>query len=158
METHFESSRFSAFNLLKNPFIILGIDPAATNEQVISAFEDALTDARGSETELSEAKHLLLNPRLRLQAELSWFLDSPAEIAHTLYNLLRQNVRTSKLRNKLQSLAPISQINLISHLAGIEPCTSEHIASYIAARCTLRTDAVYSLITELRKAAGIVGT
>ncbi len=156
MHAHSRPSRPANFDLLQNPFVVLGITPATSNEGVLEAFEDALADGIYSENELNDAKQLLLNPRLRLNAELSFLLDTPIETARGIYDRLRQGARRSELRTIIDRLAPLSRINLISHLANTEPCSSEHVVSYIAARHALSAEAIHSTITRLRKHAGIV--
>jgi hypothetical protein len=46
-----------SFNLLSNPFVILRVNPATSNEGVSYAFEDRLSDSQISETDLNEMSH-----------------------------------------------------------------------------------------------------
>lgn len=59
-----------SFNLLENPFIILGLSEGATAQEVKSAYEDAIEDGIASPEVLLRAQQTLLSPKLRIDAPL----------------------------------------------------------------------------------------
>lgn len=52
------------FNLLKNPFVLLGLSPAANPAAVKEAYEDAIEDETDEPDVLMRAQQTLLTPRL----------------------------------------------------------------------------------------------
>jgi hypothetical protein len=69
--------RAATFDLLRQPFSMLRVEPTATVAQISEAFEDASADRLASESELFAARQAVVSPRLRLAAELASLLDTP---------------------------------------------------------------------------------
>ena len=70
------------FELVKNPFVVLGVNPRSTKADIHEAVEDALLDAENIDAErcLEIARQTLIAPNERLHAELSYLLEMrPAE-------------------------------------------------------------------------------
>ena len=54
-----------SFDLLENPFSVLGIEPSASLEKIADAFDDALTDRTAPESDLAAAREAVAgNPTL----------------------------------------------------------------------------------------------
>ena len=70
-----------AFDLTTNPFFILCVSPSARNEDIASAYENALAQGLYSEQCLLRAYHTLLSPIGRLDAEVSWLPGIPSDTA-----------------------------------------------------------------------------
>src|SRR3989442_912845 len=61
----------SGFNLLLNPFVLLGVPPNATAQDIKHAYDDAVEDGIAAADVLRRAQQELLAPRLRVNAEVS---------------------------------------------------------------------------------------
>jgi hypothetical protein len=57
----------TSVDLFCNPFVLLGVDLSASAQEVAEAFEEAVTQGRYSEADLTAARQALLRPLLRLQ-------------------------------------------------------------------------------------------
>jgi hypothetical protein len=148
--------RPSSFDLLENAFVVLGITPATSNENALQAYEDRLAEPGSSESRLNDAKQSILNPRLRLSAELSYLLDTPDGVARDTYDRIKRKESTSNLEQLADRLAPLSKVNLIVHVIGSTEIRAELILAYISAREALQSDVTHQVITRIRKTAGIV--
>ena len=84
-----ENQRWKSFELLRNPFLLLRISPTTPLEEISDAVEDAISDAVNPEAIIYAARDTLLNPRLRLAAELSFILDTPPGHVDHLVAVLR---------------------------------------------------------------------
>src|SRR6187401_501507 len=105
------------FNILQNPFVLLGIEPTASNQDVVDALDDALSAGRASEADLVAARQALLIPKRRLEAELSTLIDASADESRLISKQLRRGSHDAELRKLTPRLAPISRLNLVTHIA-----------------------------------------
>src|SRR6266568_6489575 len=64
------------FDLLTNPFSILDVDLTASLQQIASAFDAAAADHVAAS---DIAREVLVDPRYRISAELSFLLDAHAQ-------------------------------------------------------------------------------
>jgi len=74
----------SHFDILLNPFVVLGVDPNASQEKIYEAFQHAAVEGKAAEADLRSAREALLKPKSRAQAELSFLLDAPEDIAQDI--------------------------------------------------------------------------
>lgn len=75
------------FELLQNPFVVLGVTPRSTKADINEAFEDALLDADGvkDERSLNLARQAIFTPNERVAAELGYLLElRPSEARKAL--------------------------------------------------------------------------
>jgi hypothetical protein len=75
-------------DLFTHPFRVLRIDPAATNQQVLDAFDIAQEQRSASSDELVIARRSIFDPSRRLLHELSYPIDSPSADVHALFTML----------------------------------------------------------------------
>lgn len=87
----------ASFDLLNQPFCILGIDPAATAQRVLDAFEIARRNYRATDEVLGSARDDLLDPSRRLDCELAFPLDGPAAELPALFAALSAGSRNQRI-------------------------------------------------------------
>jgi hypothetical protein len=107
----------SCFNILDNPFVLLGVEPSASFKEISDAFDDAIADNPALESDLTNAKQTLLNPRFRTEAELSTLIDTPVGERRSIISRLRSDLDKNDLREVASRLAPLSSCNLLAHLS-----------------------------------------
>jgi peptidoglycan hydrolase-like protein with peptidoglycan-binding domain len=144
-----------SFDLLDNPFSVLGIEPTAALEKIADAFDDAIADQAASEAELSAAREALVNPRQRTSAELSFLLDTPPREVAAIYAALKQNSSLADLVRIADRLAPLSQANLLTHIAAQRPSTADLLFALVDAHARIDPKTVHAKLESTRKAAGI---
>ena len=144
------------FDLRQNPFALLAIQPTASNQGIVDAFEDALAERRASESDLNSAGQTLLKPKTRLEAELTSLLDTPSGEAHAIFDRLRAGSDDLALRQLLPRLAPLSQLNLVTHLATNEAVTAELLISFVESLSEIEISAVLATLERTRKSAGFI--
>jgi peptidoglycan hydrolase-like protein with peptidoglycan-binding domain len=144
------------FDLLKNPFCILAIEPAASLEKIGDAFDDAVTDRNASESDLATAREALINPRQRTSAELSSLIDTHFREAKVIYAALKNQSSLSDLCRVADRLAPLSKANLLAHIASHQPANADLLFALVDAHAHIDLNAVYAKLESIRKAAGVV--
>lgn len=148
--------RAATFDLLQQPFSMLRVEPTATMSQISEAFEDASSDELASESELSAARQSILNPRLRLAAELTSLLDTPPGEAKAVYSALRSGASLRDLRRVADRLSPLSRANLLAHIAAHQPADADLLVALIDAHALMNAETLQPTIERVRKAAGSV--
>jgi hypothetical protein len=94
-----------SFDLLENPFSVLGIEPSASLEKITDAFDDALADGTAPESDLAAAREALVSPRRRTAAELSFLLDTNPREVVTICAALKQRSSPADLVRVADRLA-----------------------------------------------------
>ncbi len=64
----------SHFDILLNPFYLLGVAPSASSEKIHAAYQQAAIEGTIPDEDLRNVKETLHKPNPRLQAELSSLL------------------------------------------------------------------------------------
>jgi hypothetical protein len=145
-----------AFNLFNNPFVFLGIDPAASNNEILDAVEDAIADNSSHEAEINSAKQTLLNPRSRIEAELSALIDTPPGESRSIISRLRAGQNYNDLRQSISRLAPLSRSNILTHLSSQSGPNPDMLVSFVDARAEVDVAEIVATLDRVRKSAGIV--
>jgi len=145
-----------SFDLFKNPFFILGVEPTASVAEIAEAFDDALADHAVSETLLVEAREALVNPRQRTAAELSFFFDTRSKEVELIYAALKKNESSAELVRLAYRLAPLSKANLLAYVTEHEPPTADLLFALVDAHASIDPDTVYAKLETTRRAAGFV--
>lgn len=103
----------SGFDLLANPFAVIGVSLRATRAQISDAIEDALfaDDSSVRQRELDNARQALFSPRTRLEAEIGFFsrIDGEA-VGEVLVSL-----RRGKAAQAADILADFDRANYLAH-------------------------------------------
>src|SRR5262249_23582818 len=103
------------FNILKNPFVLLGLAPTAKPAAVKEAYEEALEDEVDAADVLMRAQQTLLIPRLRIEAEVGGFLDVDPRLASQIVSDIRSGRTLDELGDKLSKLHSLPRSNVIAH-------------------------------------------
>lgn len=142
------------FNLLLNPFVVLGVAPNATAQEIKQAYEDALEDGVASAEVLQRAQQSLLNPRLRVDAELGGLLDVALPLARELIAKLREGASRSELADTLRSLHALPKSNILAHLGSTSPLDVAELLELLELQATIAVGAVHDAVTDAREGAG----
>ena len=145
-----------SFDLLRNPFCLLRIEPTATLESIADAYDDALTDRVALEADLVAAREAVVNPRQRTSIELAYLIDTPSGEVAAILNSLRNNPNSIDLLRVAARLAPLSKANLLVHAAARQPATADLLFALVEAHAQLNKDRLQAKLRTIRKTAGLV--
>lgn len=146
----------SSFDLLRNPFVLLGLDLSASAKRVADAFEDAVADGHTSELELVAARQAILTPLSRVKAEVGALADTPSSEWRSILTALKSSQTLSSLRQAFANVAPLSQSNLLAHIASRTHPDASTLAAWIAAQSAINVDQIHRQIERFREMAGVV--
>ncbi|MGJ0452351.1 MAG: hypothetical protein ACR65T_03835 [Methylocystis sp.] len=144
----------STFDLLSQPFYLLGVLPAATIEELSEALEDRLSEGRTSQSDLLGARQIATNPKKRLKAELASLLDTPEGAAKGLIQRLKQKPRNEALKSEADRLSPLSRANLYAHIASSYPADATVLRGLVQAHAAIDVETLTEKIRQTRKSAG----
>ena len=139
------------FNLLTNPFYLLAVDPAATDQRVDDA---ALTGTLTSDQ--ARARIAILDPSQRLAFELSYPIDSQPKQIEALYRAISRHSPAREIQSLAAELGSLSRANLIAHLAADQPASGAILHSLLDAHASIEIPAVFDILRSLRSTAGWV--
>ncbi len=145
--------------LTQNPFYVLGLSLTASQQDVVDAYDDGVSDDPGRENSLAEARQALLTPRTRLGAELGFLPDTPEGEARRLVSMLKTaGSDTDAILASALRLSPLSRGNLLSTLASRRKPDADLVVHLNGAQAEADADAVARSINRARKEAGIVAS
>ncbi|MEQ6335698.1 hypothetical protein [Sphingobium sp. MK2] len=103
----------SAFDLLDNPFAMVGVSVNADRTRIGEAIDDALfdDDSPVRQRQLDNARQSLFAPRPRLEAEIGFLLGSDDETVAEVLTALRRHEAARSADN----LAGIDRVNYLAH-------------------------------------------
>ncbi len=141
--------------LTANPFCILGVSIRSTRDEIVAAYEDALIDAHHyDESTLRTARDVLLAPKARLEAELSWLPDlTPAHTDEVLRSLKEANSPPQGER-LLDGVAGVSRANLSAEFCTRFPGNTVFISNLIDAWSRISREGVTNTIAGQRRISG----
>jgi hypothetical protein len=145
----------TSFELFRNPFVLLGVDPSASPNEIAEAFEEAVTQRRYPEADLTAARQALLRPVLRLQAEISSLLDTPHGEWRAILTALRRSQSAPALREALPKVAALSRSNILAELCSRVPSDASILIAWVNAQGEIRPNFVHSDLQRFREIAGI---
>jgi len=143
-----------AFNLLANPFVLLGLQSNATAQDVKDACEDAIEDGIASEEDVRRAQQILLTPKLRLHAEISGLLDVELGLASQIVTELKRGADAKGVAQGLLSLHSLARSNVMAHLAACFGTDVGGLTRLLEAQATTAVGAVCDAINDAREEAG----
>jgi hypothetical protein len=110
------------FDLRTSPFYLLGISPRDNRAIVAQATETAIAEGTLDEAVATRSQQILMSPRLRLGAEMSWLTGLAP-------NRVRQLIESVSLdANAVDSLPLLAGANLAAHR-----CSSQSAPAHWAA-------------------------
>jgi hypothetical protein len=139
------------FNLLTNPFYLLAVDPAATNQQV----DDAVRKSTLASDQAS-AQIAILDPSQRLSFELGYPIDSQPKQIEALYEALSRHAPANEVLQLSTELGPLSRANLIAHLAADQPASGAMLSALVDAHASIEIPAIFAILRTTRAATGWV--
>ncbi len=142
------------FNLFLNPFVLLGVAPNATAQDIKRAYKDALEDGLASADDLQRAQQVLLTPRLRVDAEVGGFLGVAPDLAKHIIGALKMGATKQELVDALTSLPALPRSNVMAHLGSTSPMGDADLLQLLQTQATIAVGAVYDAISEARWEAG----
>ncbi|MGO4389072.1 peptidoglycan-binding protein [Microvirga sp. 2YAF29] len=147
----------STFDLLSNAFALLGVKMTADTREIEDAFGDAVADEVAPEQDLQRARQILMTPRIRLEAEVSYLLDvdhgTVQEVLKTLKSFGLTRDAAAALSTKLHSLP---RSNFLAHVHARVPADGSALAALLQAQAAAAPGAVLDAINDAREAAGMV--
>jgi tetratricopeptide (TPR) repeat protein len=117
------------FNILKNPFVLLGLPPTAAPTMVQEAYEDAVEDEVEDADVLLRARQTLLTPRLRIEAEVGGFVDVDPRLAAQIISEIRSGVPFDGIGEQLKRLHSLPRSNVIAHYGSAESLDIEGLCA-----------------------------
>lgn len=142
------------FNLLLNPFVLLGIAPTATAPDVNRAYEDAVEHGTIEADALRRAQHVLLAPRLRIDAEVGGLLDVASPLVTQLITQLRTDTNRKSVDELIAQLPALPKTNVLTHLAARSSVDALQLFEIIEAQACIVPAIVHDTIRNARKRAG----
>jgi tetratricopeptide (TPR) repeat protein len=139
------------FNLLLNPFVLLNVEPNATAQAIKQATEDALEDGNEPPDVIQRAQQILLIPRLRVDAEVSGFLDVAPELAKHIILELKKETTYKGLKESLDSLHALPRSNVLAHLGSASPMGVAELLQLLETQTIIAAGAVFDAVNEARE-------
>jgi hypothetical protein len=143
------------FDLLAQPFRILGVNPTAGNKQIEDAFSIAQQTRVASAEALSFARDALLDPARRLSYELCYPLDCPALEIEAFYAALSGDASTSELVQFAVRLGPLARANFAAHIASHRSADEALLYALLESHASIDAYEIYARLRAARTAAGI---
>jgi hypothetical protein len=144
-----------SFDLFRNPFYILGVEPSTSFQQVIEACDDAISRRPSARPDLMEARQILLNARDRVAAELSCLLDTRDGEAAIILDGMKNAASFQDITIVADDLAPLSRANLLAHAASQEPAKVGVLFGLVDAHARIDHDSVYAMVHAVRSRSGV---
>jgi tetratricopeptide (TPR) repeat protein len=139
------------FNILKNPFVLLGLPPTAKPAAIKEAYEDAIEDEVDDADVLMRAQQTLLTPRLRIEAEVGGFLDVDPSPAAQIVADIRSGNPIEEIGAKLNKLHSLPRSNVIAHYGSARPLELDSLCGLIGAQAAIAPGAVCDAINDVRQ-------
>lgn len=143
------------FDLLAQPWRMLRVDPAATNQQIHDAFAQAQQNPMAATATLVFARNALLDPNRRLPYELTYPLDCPAAEVEAFYAALSSDTSIEDLLNFSDRLWPLARANFIAHIASHRPAYGPLLYALLESHAAMNATDVYTRLKVSRAAAGL---
>lgn len=139
------------FNILKNPFVLLGLPPTAAPAAIKEAYEDAVEDEVDTADVLMRAQQTLLTPRLRTEAEVGGFLDVDPRLAAEIVSNIRSGAPIDDIGERLSKLHSLPRSNVIAHYGSAQPLGMSGLCDLIDAQSAVMPGAVCDAINDVRE-------
>jgi hypothetical protein len=146
----------TSFDLLHNPFILLNIQPSVSNSDLLEKIDDSISDYPDLEEEFTSSKQILLNPRLRIDAELSALIDTPPGERNSIIAKLRGGLSETDWLPIIANLAPLSACSLASHVSAKVRPSPDILYRFVEAYSQLNFDDVLSTLRRMRNSSGVI--
>lgn len=136
-------------DLRQSPFFILDVSPRDSRDRIVEAYETGVSDRPEDETNLLRAQQLLMAPKSRLQAEISWL---PGVAPNRARALVREAAKLDE--HGLADLPPLAAANLAAFRCSY-PAPPTSICEFIVtAQASLDVASVTTLLNAERRVSG----
>jgi tetratricopeptide (TPR) repeat protein len=139
------------FNILTNPFVLLGLSPTAKPAAIKEAYEDAVEDGVEDAHVLQRAQQTLLTPRLRIEAEVGGFLDVDPGLAAQIVSDIRSGTPIGEIGERLTKLHSLPRSNVIAHYGSARSAGLDDLCRLIEAQAAVAPGAVCDAINDVRQ-------
>jgi len=143
------------FDLLAQPLRILGVEPAATSQQINDAFHLAEQNRVAPAGAVMFARDALLDPARRLSYELTYPLDCPASEVETFYHALSTTATTDELLQFADQLWPLARANFVAHVASHRPANGSLLYALVESHASIDASEIYAKLKAARTIAQI---
>ena len=143
------------FNILTNPFVLLGLSPTAKPAAIKEAYEDAVEDGVEDADVLQRAQQTLLTPRLRIEAEVGGFLDVDPGLAAQIVSDIRSGTPIGEIGERLTKLHSLPRSNVIAHYGSARSSGLNDLCGLIEAQAAVAPGAVCDAINDVRQENGL---
>lgn len=145
----------TADSLVDNPFNLLGVSVRSNRDEIFSAYEDALIAGHHEEAVLQKAQQVLLNPRARLDAELTWMPElAPASARAAMAELTRGEFSPVDADRLLDGTTGLARANLAAALCRLFPGQFARVAALVNACGDITRAGAANTVISARSAAG----
>jgi hypothetical protein len=144
------------FNLFSEPFHVLCIEPGATTQQILLAFDRALEKQVVSADALIFARDVVLDPARRLPHELGYPIDSATADVEAIYSALTRDGSLDERVEFSSRLPPLSRANFLGHVAASQPATGRLLSALLDAHASVEPAEIFDILKGLRASAGYV--
>ncbi|MET4524062.1 tetratricopeptide repeat protein [Bradyrhizobium sp. JR18.2] len=139
------------FDILKNPFVLLGLPPTAKPAAIKDAYEDAIEDEVDDADVLMRAQQTLLTPRLRIEAKVGSFLDVDQSLAAQIVSDIRSGTPIRNIKERLTRLHSLPRSNVLAHYGSARPLELADLCDLIEAQAAVAPGAVCDAINDVRQ-------
>src|SRR5215475_1568612 len=146
-------TRNRKFDLLSEPFWVLGIDPTATFLEVQGALNNGQQTA--SAAAVSRAVEALFDPDRRLMCELAYPLDCARSEITDFYAALSANSATTDLLRFSDQLWPLSRANFLTHIASQRAASGDLLYEIVRSHAAIDSGNIDARVRTARTHAGL---
>ena len=143
------------FDLLANPFHVLGIAPTSTIQLVESSILKALPKQTPSADVVLDL-NIILDPLLRLPHELGYPVDGSQTDVEIIYTTLDDDNSLDSQLALASRLPCLSRANFLAHLAGHQPANEALLTALMEAHASVNVSEVFEVMKAVRASAGLI--
>lgn len=142
-------------NLLQNPFALIGATIQDPPDAIRGAAARAVESGQLGEEEARAAAATLLNPKARLDAEVSWLLGRSAPRIGAILTALGETPDTAGRLALLETIDGVARANLAAHLCAVERGGVSIVRAMVEAQNEIAPESVWWLVNGNRERAGL---
>tara|TARA_R110000751_G_scaffold263960_3_gene363145 strand:+ start:1195 stop:3135 length:1941 start_codon:yes stop_codon:yes gene_type:complete len=143
----------SAAKLTENPFYILDAQYNSSASDLLNLVEDAEFDGKFSSDVLHRAQQVLVTPRTRLMAELSWLPELSGAQIHKVFALLEKGDH-AELLDAIEHFPELARANIAAHICVLHVVGQKALHFLASAWDDVDAQYLLSCINQARAASG----
>jgi len=143
----------AAFDLLNNPFVILGVSTRDGREAIAEALEDRLAEGEIDEEDLLRAQQTLMASKSRLQAEMGWLIGmAPSRVKGVIAAL--EGNDDDAIEQVLSDSNAVACANIAAFLSAASGTKINVLHQLFGAQAEIEPDYVTETINADRRISG----